>query len=126
MPIDELTEALQGFSGAYTKVGAFLNFPDINLRVSTPQRGSYEIPILALFFQHRAQFQTVGQAWDWAKRIFNIVKGVADLKKQTKGLPYKIDISGSNNVVNIITADQLTVPITREILEVYENRIIDS
>lgn len=128
MAIDDVTEALKGFSGAYTKVGAFLNFPDVNLRVSTPQRGSFEIAVLAsIIAQHHAQLQNIDidQAWDWAKRIFNIIKDVMNVKKETKGQPYKIEISGNNNVVNIITAENVLVPISRETLEIHQKKIID-
>lgn len=126
MAINDVTEALEGFAGAYTKVGAFLNFPDVNLRVSTPQRSSFEIAVLAsIIAQHHAQFQNIDQAWDWAKRIFNIVKDVMNLKKQTKGQPYKIEVSGDNNVINIITAENVVVPITRETLEIHQKKIID-
>src|SRR5438105_1484531 len=66
MAINNVTEGLEGFAGAYTKVGAFLNFPDVNLRVSTPQRGSFEIAVLAsIIAQHQAQFQNIDQAWDF-------------------------------------------------------------
>ncbi len=126
MAVNELTEALQGFSGAYTKVGAFLNSPDVGLRVSAPQRGSFEIAVIAATLaQHQAQLQNIEQVWDWAKRIFNIVKDLMNLKKQTKGQPYSIEISGDNNVVNIITAENVVVPITRETLEIHEKKIID-
>lgn len=126
MAITEVTEALQGFSGAYSKVGAFINSPDVNLRVSTPQRGSFEIAVFAqMLAQHQAQFQTMEQAWNWGKRIFDIVKDVMNLKKETKGQPYRIEVSGSNNIVNIITAENVVVPITRETLEIHEKKIID-
>src|SRR5581483_3846847 len=93
MAINDVTEALEGFSGAYTKVGAFLNSPDLNLRVSAPQKGSFEIAVFAaMLAHHETQFHTVEQAWDWAKRIFNIVKEVMELKKQTKAQPYTIEV----------------------------------
>ncbi len=126
MAISEVTQALEGFSGAYSKVGAFIDSPDVNLRVSTPQRGSFEIAVFAqMLAQHQAQLETIEQAWNWGKRIFDIVKDVMNLKKQTKGQPYRIEVSGSNNVVNIITAENVVVPIARETLEIHEKKIID-
>jgi hypothetical protein len=52
MAINDVTGALEGFSGAYTKVGAFLNSPDLNLRVSAPQRGSFAIAVFAAMVAH--------------------------------------------------------------------------
>ena len=85
------------------KVGAFLNLPDVNLRVSTPKRGSFEIAVLAaMVAHHEAQFHTMEQAWDWAKRIFDIIKEVMNLKKETKGQPYKIEVSkGHGGVTHV-------------------------
>jgi len=75
--------------------------------------------------QHQTQLQNIQQVWDWAKRIFNAVKDLMNLKKQTKGQPYRIEVSGDNNVVNIITAENVLIPITRETLEIHEKKIID-
>jgi hypothetical protein len=126
MAVSDLTEALQGFSGACTKIGAFLNFPDVALRVTAPQRGSFELAVIAATLaQHQAQLQSVEQVWNWAKRIFNIIKDVMNLKKQAKGQPYRIEVGGSNNVVNIITAENVLVPISRETLEIHEKKIIE-
>lgn len=124
--ISDLTEALQGFAGAYTKIGAFLNSPDIALRVSAPRRGSFEIAVIAAtIMQQQAQFQQIEHAWDWAKTVFEVIKGIVNLKKQTKGHPYKIEVGGSNNVVNIITAEKVVIPVTRETLEIYQKKFVD-
>jgi hypothetical protein len=126
MELGELTDALQGFAGAYTKVGAFLDSPNIALRVSAPQRGSFELAVIAATLaQHQSQLQNIHQLWDWTKRIFDIVKDLMNLKKQAKGQPYRIEVSGDNNVVNIITAENVLLPITRETLEIHQTKIID-
>ena len=70
--------------------------------------------IAAAVAQHQTQLQNIQQVWDWAKRIFNAVKDLMNLKKQTKGQPCRIEVSGDNDVVNLITAENVLIPITRE------------
>jgi len=72
MPIDDVAEALEGFSGAYTKIAAFIGPPDAihQLRVSATRRGSFEIAVLAIALsQYSDQLQTVEQIWNFATHV---------------------------------------------------------
>jgi hypothetical protein len=73
MPIGLVAEAPEGFAGSYRKAAAYIGSPDDipELRVSSPERGSFHLLVLAAIAvsQHADQPHLLGQAWDFVKDV---------------------------------------------------------
>jgi hypothetical protein len=90
MDIDEVSEALKGFSGAYGKIASRL-FPDTThqVRVAALRTGSFDVlvtavGILAVSGESLNLIENVANA---AKFVFRTITYVIGLKKHTKGQP---------------------------------------
>jgi hypothetical protein len=129
MGVDDVLEALQGFSGAFGKVAAELT-PDVQyqLRLSAINKSSFELLMLGAAFviAHKDQLKALETLADAAKRIFRIVVDVINLKKHTKGQPYNLSITGDHNTVLVINAEGQELAIQPPALDVYKEKLIDA
>jgi hypothetical protein len=130
MPIDDVVEALQGFSGAYGKV-ASVKTPDINhqLRVSAVNKSSFEMYLVAaigLAVPYASQIQDIRKISDAARWVFQVVAGVVQAKKHTKGQPYTVSVKGNSNTLILINADGAELAIPPDAFDVYKRKLIDT
>lgn len=129
MPIGLVSEALDGFSGAYRKTAAYFG-PDFvpQLRVSAPKQGSFDLVVLAgvALAQDPGKLASMAtSAWDFAENIFHIVTGVMNLKKHTKAQPYTFQVKGDGNNVTVINAENVELSIPPQAWEVFQSKLID-
>ncbi len=130
MPIGLVAEALDGFAGAFRKTADFFAPPDYapELRVSAPERGSFDIVVLAsmALSQDPAQLaKAFVDAWDFAERIGRFLVDVMNLKKHAKGQPVNIRVEGEHNQITVINAENVELIVPREAFEVFRMRAID-
>lgn len=129
MPIGLVSEALDGFSGAYRKTAAYFGPDSIpQLRVSAPKQGSFDLLVIAgvALSQDPANLASMAaHMWDFAENVFHIVTGVINLKKHTKGQPYNLHVKGDGNQITIINADKVELVIPPQVLEVFQAKLID-
>jgi hypothetical protein len=128
MPIDEVVDALQGFSGAYGKIANHLDPGETHqLRVSAIRTGSFELLIVAWAVltqtgDQLAALETLGNA---TRYVLNVVAGVIGAKKHTKGQPYSVSVRGDNNTVVVVNAEGAELAIPPEAFNVFKEKLIE-
>jgi len=132
MPIDEVAEALTGFSGAYGKVATRVDHSVTHqLRVGAIDDKSFDILIYAAAAitaatPYAQQVQAAEKVVSAAKYVFTLVTGIVRAKKHTKRRPYDFSIKGDNNTVFILNAEGAELEVPREVVELLRDRTIDS
>jgi hypothetical protein len=127
MPLNDVVGALQGFSGAYTKVANFLN-PEVSpqLRVAAIKKGSFEVEILGLILTsavaHEQQLKAVELMWHYAKYVFKVVTELIKVKKHTQSKPYEISVKGDGNSVQVINAEHVALNVTIDTANIVKAR----
>lgn len=128
MDIDDVAEALKGFSGAYGKVASHYS-PELShqIRIAAIEPGSFRVLITALGIvssagQPQALMESVTNA---AQFIFRVITYVISLKKHTKGESYDISVKGRDNTVNVINADKMELHVPLEAFDVFKDKLID-
>jgi hypothetical protein len=130
MPVNDVVDALQGFSGAYSKVANFMN-PELSpqLRVSAVKTGSFELQILGWILstatEHEQHFKTIEATLYYAKHIMKILTELISAKKHVQGKPYTISVKGDGNTINIINAENVTIPVTVDTVNILKSRLVD-
>ena len=128
MDINEVVEALQGFSGAYGKVASEVA-PDSThqLRVAAIRESSFDVFIIAAIYlsQHADVLKTIETVTDAAKYVFGMVTAVIGLKKHTKGQPYNVNVKGNNNTVVVLNSDNVELHVPLESFELFKSGLID-
>ena len=128
MPVADVVAALQGFSGAYGKIATrFTPSIEHRLRVSAVNHSSFEVLLLSLAFfgVQPNQEQLLEAAVEAGKRIVGAILHLIDAKKHTKGKPYTVNVEGNENKVVIINADNAKFEISREVLELLHDGLVD-
>jgi hypothetical protein len=132
MPIDEVVEALAGFSGAYGKVASRVDSSVTHqLRVGAVESGSFDLLIyaaaaLTAVTPYAAQLEAAEKVINAAKYVFTLVTSVIRAKKHIKRQPYTIAVKGDNNNVFVVNADRVELQVPPEIVEFLRSRVIDS
>ena len=128
MLIDDVVDALEGFSGAYGSVASQVS-PNAShqLRLTGIDTHSFELVVLAAMFlsQHADQIGTLGTVIDVSKRVIAIIRDVITLKKHVKNHPYEITINGNNNTVLVMNADNSEVAVPVASFEMFKEKLID-
>lgn len=130
MPLNDVVDALQGFSGAYTKVANFMN-PEVSpqLRVAAIKKGSFQLEILGLIVStvaaHEPQLKAVELMWHYAKYAFKVVTELIRVKKHTQGKPYTLAVKGDGNNVNVINAENVTLNVTIDTANIMKAKLVD-
>ena len=128
MAVEEVAEALQGFSGAFGKIASRVT-PDAThqLRISAINQSSFEMLISAwISASPSGQLQTLQSATNAAKFVFSLMMDIIRLKKHTKNQPYTVSVKGAGNTVFVISGDnnQLEVPVPA--FEIFKEKLIDA
>jgi hypothetical protein len=132
MPIDEVAEALMGFSGAYGKVATRVDRSVTHqLRVGAVETGSFDLLIyaaaaLATVTPYAVQVEAAEKVINAGKHIFSLVAGIVRAKKHIKRQPYEIAVKGDNNNVFVINAEGAQLAIPTEIVELLRSGLIDA
>jgi hypothetical protein len=128
MALDEVVEALQGFSGAYQKLANRVSpGTTYELKVSGFGTGSFEMLILAamIWSHYGDQLKALGTVVEGVKWVISLLRDVIQAKKHTKGRPFNISVSGDNNRVLIINQEGSEFSTTREVLEILQDGLVD-
>jgi hypothetical protein len=129
MPIEDVAEALDGFSGAYGKIASQIS-PETTyiLRVTGVRTQSFDLLIAAsiALSQYGDQFKAAELVIDAAKHIFTLLSDVIKVKKHVKGHPYTLSVKGDHNTVTVINADKVEFATTQAAVEVLKAKTIDS
>src|SRR5713101_6546073 len=129
MPIEEVVEALQGFSQAYGHIATELS-PNVThqLRVSAIKTGSFDLFIIAAAYiaQNPDQLKALETHGHAARFVFDLIVQIVRAKKHTKGKPYQIQIKGDNNTVVVINAEGAELQIPAELVSLLKNKVIDT
>jgi hypothetical protein len=129
MPVDEVIDALQGFSGAYGKVASRMSAQArYELRVSAITPGSFDMLILAAVYlaQNQDQLKALEAFGHVAKYVFGLIANVIRAKKHTKGLPYNVAVKGDGNTTVLINADNVDMTIPPEAIDLFREKLLDS
>lgn len=127
MRIEDVTKALQGFTGAYEKIAADISpLEHHELRVADINPTSFDIVILAAMGigQYADQLAAIKSAVEGIARVVQVITAVVFAKKHTKGKPYQIAIKGDNNVV-IVNSEGSEMKIEPKALVIFQERVID-
>jgi hypothetical protein len=129
MPIDDVVDALQGFSGAYSSIAARIS-PDVThqLRVTGIDTHSFDLFIVAAMFlsQHANQIETMSTIYNVSKKVFSIIADVIRLKKHTKNGKFDIRFEGDNNTLLIINAEGSELAVPPQAFEAFKDKLIDA
>jgi hypothetical protein len=131
MAIDEVIEALGGFSGAYGKVASSVDSSSQHqLRVSAVEVGSFELQIFAVvtlpyLVQYADKIEAVHKIADAAKYVFGLVTGVMKAKKHIQGRHYETKLEGNNNTLVVVNADKIEMAIPPAVMDLIASRLID-
>jgi hypothetical protein len=127
MRIEDVTKALQGFTGAYEKIAADISpLEQHELRVAEINPTSFDIVILAAMSigQYADQLSAIKSAVEGIVRVVHVITSVVLAKKHTKGKPFQIAIKGDNNVV-IVNSEGSEMKIEPKALEILQEKVID-
>lgn len=130
MPLNEVVDALQGFSGAYTRVANYMN-PEASpqLRVAAVKTGSFELLILGWVVstaaEHEHQLKAVELTLHYARHAVKVISDLIRAKKHIRSNPYTISVKGDGNNVNIINAENVTIPVTLDAANILKARLVD-
>ena len=129
MAVSDVLSALQGFSGAYGKISSRLTpNTEHRLRVSAVEKSSFDVLLISIAFLglQPNQQQLVELAVGAGKRVVSAIIWLIGAKKHIKGKPYSINVEGDNNNVVLINADNAKFDIPRELLEIFQDKIVDA
>jgi hypothetical protein len=130
MDIHEVTEALQGFAGAYGKIASKTDpNNEHQLRVSAVRRGSWEVLIISALSAAGTEV---------ARRIVGTVIDTIRAKKHIRGKPFDVSLSeekvvvgdrnivGDGNTVVLLNFEGAKLGVTPELLEIIQSKLIDA
>ncbi len=129
MSLDEVVDALQGFSGSYSKVAALrATATEHQLKVAGVRTGSFDLLIQAwsVIQQVAPTVETLHQASDSALWVVKRVAGVIGLKKHVKAQPYTFNVRGNDNTVIVINTEGGQLSVTPDTFEIFKDRLIDT
>lgn len=129
MPIGDVVDALQGFSGAYGRIASLVDSDkEHELRVTAVRTGSFELLVVAWVVSVVAsgEIESLKPIVDSARWVYSLLKGVVSAKKHTRGRPYDFSVKGDNNTVVIFNADGAQLSVPPEVFEIFKSKIIDS
>jgi hypothetical protein len=128
MPVDDVIEALKGFSGAYGKTASFL-LPESSheLRISAVNLGSVDLSIVAWVTsaQGADTLKALSAVSNAARYVFGTVVDFIKAKKFTRGGAAKYSIEGSNNTMIVINNEGGKQAISKEVIELMKSKLID-
>jgi hypothetical protein len=132
MPVGDVVTALQGFSGAYSKI-ASEHTPQIDhqLRVLGVKTGSFDLRIIAwailsdpaAMVQIFEKLEKLTHAVQW---IFSRIVDVIALKKHAKGRPTTVDVTGDRNTVIVINAEGAKLEVPPEVYDIFASKLLDT
>jgi len=128
MPIDEVIDALQGFSSAYGKVAAERESGvQHNLRVSEINKSSFELVVLAwiVLGDVSNQLQALNIVTGASRWVVSTIAGYITAKKHAHNQPYTTRIDGDNNTVVVINAQGASLSLPPEVFRLFESRTLD-
>lgn len=129
LPLDDVVNALQGFSGAYNKISRLRGDEvEHELRVSAVQTGSFELVILAwiVLGQTPGAIQGLEAAYDAVRWVIERIFSMIEVKKHAKSKPLELSIKGDNNTVAVINAEGAKLSIPIELMEVVRTKLLDA
>lgn len=131
MPIDEVVEALQGFSGAYSKIAArYSPESEHQLKVAALERGSFDIKVIAsavlMSTTYADQLKAVDTVTNAAKFVWDILFDVFRTKKHVKDGHHNVVVSGNGNTVVVVNAQGSSLHISPQAFEVFKDKLIDA
>ncbi len=128
MSLEDLIPILEGFSSAYAEL-AKTGDPSSTHRVKIAdvRQGSADI-VLEIWKTVTGHPDFVAGAGailiGGAQRILKRMIGVIRLKRHVKNRPYKVEISGDNNIV-ILNSQNISVEAPKETHDAFESGVID-
>ena len=126
MPIEDVVDALQGFSGAYGKVATQIDPNHVHqLKVTAIRHHSFDVWIVAGMFV-ATQLKDLETITDAAKFVFRTVAHVISLKKHTRGKPYQVSVTGNNNNVLVLNADGAELAVPLDAFGIFKDRLLDA
>lgn len=129
MPVDDVMDALQGFSGAYGKISSRLD-PERHhqLKLAAVQTGSFELAVLAwaMMAQAAGTLETLQVLTDSARWVVSKITEIITVKKHTKAEPYTFNVRGDNNTVVVVNAEGAELAIPPDAFELFKSKLIDS
>ena len=129
MSLDEVVDALQGFSGSYSKVASLRDTAtEHQLKVAGVRTGSFDLLIQAwsVVQQVAPVGETLHQASEAALWVVKRIAGVIGIKKHVRAQPYKIEVRGNDNTVLVVNVDGSQLAVPPDTFEIFRERLIDS
>lgn len=130
MPVEDVLQALQGFSNAYSKISKFKNITTRQqIRLVGLQKGSCDLLISIIDVANQinivgdqllAGSLTGGLALQIIKTILSLIK----LTKHTQNKAYDIKINGNNNSVTIQNFNNVSLDVPIEVLDLFQNKVV--
>jgi hypothetical protein len=129
MPLGEVIDALEGFSGAYGKVASLVDSARTHeIRVTAVKEGSFKVDLVVfwgLMVASEGPIKTIETVIGGAKYVYGLIADVIKAKKHVRNEPYTVSIPGSNNTVLLLNQTGGTLSIPLEALEILRSRLID-
>lgn len=129
MPIDEVVDALQGFSSAYGRIASLVDSERTHqIRVSSIKEGSFHVDLVvlwAILVAQEGHIKTMETVAGAAKYVYDLLVGVIRAKKHVKSEPYNISVKGNDNTLLLINAQGAELQIPVSVLEILQSKLID-
>lgn len=133
MPVENLLQALQGFSNAYGKIIKHKSIQEhYQLRLVGLEKGSCDILINVVDTAHQinsisnqlisATTLSGGLVISIIKIMLNLIK----LTKHTQNKSYEVRVNGDNNNITIQNYNNVSLDVPLEVYEMYKNKLIAS
>lgn len=132
MPVENLLQALQGFSNAYAKISKFKNIStQQQIRLVGLNKGSCDLLINIVDVAQQTygvaeQIISGGVGTGIALQIIKAMLNLVKLTKHTQNKAYDIKINGNNNNVTIQNYNNVKLDVPIEIYDMYKNKLINS
>lgn len=123
MSLQDIIPALQGFSGAYSKLAA-TDEPDSThrVRISAVRQGSADIvlEIWKSLGDNADQIMALGVLTSSVFLIFEKLANVIQLKRHVKGRPFEESISAKNSIV-VTNSENVNIEVSPSIHELFKS-----
>jgi hypothetical protein len=129
LPLDEVVDALQGFSGAYSKISRLKSGEiEHELRVSAIKTGSFELVILAwvVLGQTPGALEGLEAAYDATRWVIERIFSMMEVKKHAQNKALDVRVEGDNNTVVAINASGAKLAIPPELVQLIRDKTLDS
>lgn len=129
LPLQDVVDALQGFSGAYSKIARLRSDGvEHELRVSAIKQNSFDVHIVAwLALANQAEtIESLKIAYHATRWVIERIFKMMEVKKHAANQPISVAIEGANNTVVAINASGAKLVITPELLDLIRDKTLDA